>query len=93
MRCYYAEALLAQKENAKAAPLVEKIGDVHSRYGRWWSLHGLLFEDPPKDQSFSLGIAQDPLDLHVACEEKPEPELPTDPLRAAICQAARRLPR
>jgi hypothetical protein len=93
VRCYYAEALLGLGDTTKAAPLVEKIADVHSRYGRWWSLHGLFFDDPPKDLSFAFGIAQDPLDPHVACEEKHEPELPNDAIRAAVCEAARRAPR
>ncbi len=93
IRCFLAAALLAQGDRAAAAPWVEKISDVHGRQGRWWSLHGLLFADRDAAQSFSYGVALDPLDPWVACEEKASPDLPADPLRAALCEAARRVPR
>jgi hypothetical protein len=93
IRCFLAAALLAQGDRAAAAPWVEKISDVHGRQGRWWSLHGLLFADQDAAQSFSYGVALDPLDPWVACEEKAAPELPADPRRAALCEAARRVPK
>jgi hypothetical protein len=92
IRCFLAAALLAQGDRAGAAPWVEKISDVHGRQGRWWSLHGLLFADRDAAPSFAYGVALDPLDPWVACEEKAAPELPADPLRAALCEAARRVP-
>ncbi len=93
IRCFLAAALLAQGDRAAAAPWVEKISDVHGRQGRWWSLHGLLFADRDAAQSFSYGVALDPLDPWVACEEKASPDLPTEPLRAALCEATRRVPK
>ncbi|MCC6555358.1 MAG: hypothetical protein IT372_20545 [Polyangiaceae bacterium] len=93
VRCYLAAALLASGERGSAAPLVEKAEDVYGRYGRWWSLHGLLHGGDDPAQAFSNALAVDPLDPFVACEEKLAPELPRDPIRAAICEAARRVPR
>jgi hypothetical protein len=95
VRCWLAAELLATGNRTDAAALVDKVEDLHSRYGRWWSLHGLLHPEPAADaeRAFGLGIAQDPLDSDVACEEKAAPELPRDPLRAAICEAARHVPR
>ena len=93
LRCFLAAALLAQGDRVAAAPWVEKIEDVHGRQGRWWSLHGLLFADRDAERSFSYGVALDPLDPPVACEEKAAPESPLDPIRAALCAAARRVPK
>ncbi|AUX48953.1 hypothetical protein SOCE26_104980 [Sorangium cellulosum] len=92
VRCFLAASLLASGERASAAPLVEQVEDVHSRHGRWWSLHGLLHggEGPGADRAFSAGIELDPLSPEVACEEKLPPELPGDPIRSALCEAARR---
>jgi hypothetical protein len=92
LRCYLAAALIAGGDKANASMLVEKTDDLHNRFGRWWSLHGLLHEQGA-DQAFSYGISLDPLDPWVACEEKAAPELPRDPIRKAICEAARRAPR
>ncbi len=95
LRCMLAASLLGSGDRANAAPLVEKVEDVHSRYGRWWSLHGLLHAtaSTPALDPFHLGIAIDPLDADVACEEKGAPELPENLLRRALCEAARRVPR
>jgi len=92
VRCWLAESLLATGDKANAAPLVQRVEELHDRVGRWWSLHGLLFADDAV-RSFDLGVAHDPLDASVACEEKASPELPNDPIRAALCEAARRVPR
>jgi hypothetical protein len=95
VRCWLAAALLGTGDRANAAMLVDKVEDVHSRFGRWWSLHGLLHPEPvaDADRAFGFGISLDPLDRDVGCEEKTAPEAPRDPLRAAICEAARRAPR
>jgi hypothetical protein len=94
VRCYLAAALLGAGDRQAASPLVERVEDVHSRFGRWWSLHGLLHPDADgSPRPFLLGIALDPLSPPVACEEKAAPELPSDPIRAALCEAARRVPR
>jgi hypothetical protein len=93
IRCGLAAELLAVGDRADASMLVEKVEDIHGRHGRWWSLHGLLHPEPDEGRSFSFAIALDPLDREVGCEEKAAPDLPKDPIRAAICEAARRVPR
>lgn len=95
IRCFLAAALVSDGDQANAAMLVDKTEDLHNRFGRWWSLHGLLHPEPAADaeRGFAFGVALDPLDPWVACEEKAAPELPRDPLRKAICEAARRAPR
>jgi hypothetical protein len=93
IRCFLAAALLGQGDRAAAAPWVETIEDVHGRQGRWWSLHGLLFADRDAPRSFSYGVGLDPLNPNVACEELASPALPGDAIRAALCEAARRIPR
>lgn len=90
IRSHLAASLLASGERASAAPMVERVDDVTSRLGRWWSLHGLLHGDPDAERAFSTAIELDPLSPEVACEEKLPPELPKDPGRAALCEAARR---
>lgn len=94
IRCHLAASLLATGDAANAEPLVAKPDEVHGRHGRYWSLHGSLVPPPKGDpRAFSLGIALDPLSPEVACEEKAPPETPSDPLRKALCEAARRVPR
>jgi len=94
VRAHLAESLISMGDTQNAAPLVERVEDVHGRFGRWFSLNGLLHPDPiDLDRPFRLGIALDPLEPSVACEEKPAPELPKDAIRSAICEAARRAPR
>lgn len=93
IRCFLAAALLGQGDRAAAAPWVEKVEDIHGRQGRWWSLHGMLFPERDAPRSFAYGVALDPLDPQVACEEKAAPDLPGDAIRAALCAAARRVPR
>lgn len=94
VRCYLAGSLLAAGDAANAAPFVETIEDVHNRTGRWWSLHGLLHPGADGgERSFGIGIAHHPLAPEIACEEKAAPALPKDPIRAALCEAARRVPR
>jgi len=95
VRCFMAAALLGSGDRANALPLVDKVDELHNRFGRWWSLHGLLRPEPvaEADRAFGFGIALDPMSQWVACEEKPAPELPADPIRKAICEMARRVPR
>ena len=93
IRCFLAAALVGQGDSTAAGKWVETIEDVHGRQGRWWSLHGLLFPDREAERSFSYGVGLDPLNPQVACEEKAAPALPGDAIRAALCEAARRIPR
>lgn len=94
VRCFMAAALLSGGDRANAAMLVEKTEDLHNSFGRWWSLHGLLHPEPAAraEKAFSYAIAQDPFDPWAGCQEKAPPELPTDPIRKAICEMARRAP-
>jgi hypothetical protein len=94
VRCALAESFVAMNEKEKAMALVEKIDDVHYRVGRWHSLHGFLFADKPDaERQFQMGLSLDPMEPLVACEEKVAPAMPKDPLRAAICEMARLVPR
>jgi hypothetical protein len=94
MRCYLAASLLASSETESARALVARPEEVHGRHGRYWSLHGLLVPPPQGDaRAFFLGLANDPLNPDVACEEKLAPETPADPIHKALCEAARRVPR
>jgi hypothetical protein len=94
VRCYLAAAMLGDGDRAGAALLVDKTEDLHNQFGRWWSLHGLLHPEPldKAQAAFGYGIALDPVTPQVTCEEKTAPELPADPLRAALCEMARRMP-
>jgi predicted Zn-dependent protease len=92
VRCMLAASLLAAGDSAGAAPVVEKVEDIRSGFGRWWSLHGLLHPQRA-DLAFREALALDPLDPWVACQEKAAPEVPKDAISAAICEAARRVPR
>ncbi len=92
IRGYLAAALLAKGDREAAARWVAKPDDIHGHFGRWWSLHGLLHPEKDPAQAFSLGISFDPFEPPVACEEKILPDLPGDPIRAALCEAARRVP-
>jgi hypothetical protein len=92
IRCYLGAALLAQGDREGAARWVDAHEDIHGHFGRWWSLHGLLHPDKDAARAFSLGVSLDPLEPPVACEEKTAPDLPGDPIRAALCEAARRAP-
>lgn len=95
VRCWLAVELLATGDRANASMLVDKVDDIHGKHGRWWSLHALLHPEPATDadRAFGYAIALDPMDRDVACEEKSPPDVPADPLRAAICAMARRAPR
>jgi len=88
VRCALAASLLEKGEREEAASWVDKPEEIFGRSGRWWSLHGLLHAEDAA-RGFSLGIALDPLDPKVACEEKDAPTLPSDPIHAAICTMSR----
>lgn len=92
VRCMFAASLVAAGDTAAATPMVEKVEDIRSGFGRWWSLHGFL-HPARADVAYREALALDPLDPWVACQEKAAPEIPKDPIHAAICEAARRVPR
>ncbi len=91
LRAYLAESLVAAGRRDDALPLVAKTADVSSSFGSWWTLRGMLHPDTAAE-SFPIGASLDPLRPLVACEAKPPPDKPADPLRAVLCEAARRVP-
>lgn len=94
-RCFLAESLLAEKSpesRERAAAILANEADIQSRFGRYFSLRGMLHPDAA-ERAFRLAISLDPLDPGVACEEREPPALPNDLVRRAICEAARRVPR
>ena len=94
VRSYLGASLVASGQEESARVLVAKPSEVHGRSGRYWSLHGLLVPPPEADpRAFFLGVALDPLSADVACEEKTAPATPADPIKKALCEAARRVPR
>jgi hypothetical protein len=94
IRAYFAESLLYDKNPNDAAELVGDAAKIHGNVGRWWSLNGRLAlqEEDAKQRAFDIAVAHDPLDPWVGCQELAPPEKPTDPLRAALCDAARKAP-
>ncbi|MBI4953238.1 MAG: tetratricopeptide repeat protein [Myxococcales bacterium] len=91
-RAELALALLAAGRKDEAAPFVSDVTELHGQTGRWWSLHALLHGDPD-GTARARALAREPLSAAVACEELAPPDLPKDPARAAVCAAARRVPR
>lgn len=93
LRHRLASALFALGEQAEAEKLINRMEDVHSEFGPWFSLHGRwLLSQGRMDEgaaSFRAGLQLCPLDPEVACEEKMPPEVPDTPNQAPLCQAAR----
>ncbi len=93
IRAYFGEALAANGERDKAAALFATPEELHGKQGRWWSLRAMLAaEGEEAERSIRIAVELDPLDPHVACEERDPPKLPLDSIRAAICEAARIAP-
>lgn len=92
MRCLHVDALVGDQRAAEAPPLVAAPRDIRSPTPRWWSLHERLGGEGalPHARFFAIGGA--PFDAHVACEERPSSELPSDAIRRELCVAARRRP-
>jgi len=93
LRHRLASALFALGEQAEAEKLINRMEDVHSEFGPWFSLHGQwLLSQGRTDEakaSFEAGLQLCPLEPEVACEEKMPPEVPDTPNKAPLCQAAR----
>ncbi len=93
LRHRLATALFALGEKNEAEKLISRIEDVHSEFGPWMALHGRWLAEhgqPEKaEASFGVGLQLCPLDPEVACEEKLPPEVPDDPHKGPVCQAAR----
>ena len=102
-RARVARAELARHDPDQAAVRLGAETEIDGLYGPWFGLRGRLLEktDPKAAaRAFELGLASDPLAEEVACEgrfslgaELDENRLPASPARAALCEAARKLPR
>jgi Peptidase MA superfamily len=100
-----ARSLLASDQHDAAVAALGTLADVHVVHGGWQALSGRLLAESgdakAADSAFERGIAVDPLSEDVACEGrprpraagKPEPPLPRDARRRALCEAARAAPR
>jgi hypothetical protein len=91
VRCHRVAALLGLGEMASAELLVTRPEDIDGRSGRWWSLHDSLHRRNRLARWRALSL--EPLNPPVACDEHLPPALPSDDLRRALCEAARRAPR
>jgi len=92
VRALYGRALTQTGKHDKARPLLENPADVSSGDARWWSMRALLAIGDV-EAAIENGIASAPYEPAVACEEKVSPALPSDPVRRALCEAARQKPR
>jgi hypothetical protein len=91
VRCLLAEAYAGMGESLVAADAVARPTDISSPSGRWWSLHEIYMLGNALPESRWWALASDPLNPAIACEERIVGELPVDPVRRAICEAAWRL--
>jgi hypothetical protein len=92
VRCLHAEALVADHDEERAPPLLRSPGDIRAPTPRWWSLHASLAGDGALPNARELAIGGAPYDPPIACDELPDGVLPTEPVRRALCVAARRRP-
>src|SRR6185503_8493099 len=93
LRHHLAQALFALGQKSEAEKLISRMEDVHSEFGPWMALHGRWLLEQGEGEgaaaAFETGLQLCPLAPEVACEAKSEPDLPTSPTRALLCQAAR----
>jgi hypothetical protein len=75
----------------RARELVEDPGAILTGDAAWWALRELLGVDAARSGRFAVMGA--PYDPAVVCEGLAAPKLPSDPARAALCQASREKPR
>ena len=91
LRCGLALAMMRTGGRSSAELLVANPSEITTRHGRYWSVRGLFqAQSLVSEPSFTWALELDPLDAGVACEEKIAPELPSDALRSALCETARR---
>ncbi len=105
-RARVARAELARHAPEQAAERLGVETEIDGVYGPWFALRGRLLEKTDANaatRAFELGLASDPLAEEVACrgrfrvgtepDEPGDAGLPASPDWAALCEAARRLPR
>jgi hypothetical protein len=100
-----ARAELARHDVEQAAKRLGAEAEIDGLFGPWFALRGRLLEatDPAAAaRAFELGLASDPLSEEAACHgrfsvgaELDDPKImgQLDPASAALCEAARKLPR
>lgn len=92
----HGRALEMLGRSSELMPLVSEADRVASSYGPWWALRGrwaaALGDAAAASDSFSEGLAADPLDLEVACGTVDASALPVSlstALDQSLCDAAR----
>jgi hypothetical protein len=93
VRWLRARALEAAGRREEGDALAADPKDVLSSYGPWWALRGrwarLRGDEPTASASFIEAVAADPFDPEGACETLDPAVAPADPVRKALCDAAR----
>jgi hypothetical protein len=93
VRWLRARALEAAGRREEGEALVADPKQVLSSYGPWWAIRGrwarLGSDEPTATASFFEAVAADPFDPEGACETLDPAASPSDPLRKALCDAAR----
>ena len=93
MRWLRGRALEEAGRAAEGEPLFNDPKQLLSSYGLWWATRGrrahLRGDDVVAGDSFDEAFGVDPLEPEVACESIDPTNLPRDPSRMPVCQAAR----
>ena len=80
-----------------ASDILKSFEDIGGLHGGWLGLHGHFSSAQGKPQEarqdFELAISVDPFGSDAACGGLAEDELPQDPTRRRLCQAARKVVR
>jgi hypothetical protein len=93
VRWLRARALEMAGKREQGEALVGDPRQLLSSYGPWWALRGrwarLRGDEGEAAASFVEAVAADPLDAEAACETVDGQQRPSDPEKAALCDAAR----
>jgi hypothetical protein len=92
VRAELALALYALGKTDEAKAFVDKAEDVMTSEPRWWMMRALTLPDE-REKSIGIALSIDPYSPVIPCENLKAPAVPTDAVRRAICEAARRKPR
>ena len=96
IRSQLAKALLGLKRDADAFSQVESVEPSVAPNAQAWAIRGWLLSERGDAKgalaSFAKALSMSPWDPMVACEMLPAPQLPAEPIRADLCDAARKWP-